>query len=643
MKGLLDWSRWMALVGMLSVITLSGCSRFGSSASPSSDTAKSEPPMSIVVRGGNETLKIDGRNPAAPIRMVLETEGGVREVKSAVQYSRVVLPNGRPLIDPTRNHWAPSVSKAGRTYPGEIEFVLNESAVDAGFVISLQIPSPPPGKYRISAPELNFLICAVGQGSAPQTQLAPGQEVIFEAQGEEPLFIMLLAPHQNWRPIADFGAQYVWPTDPTNVPIRGLIRQVQRLLSLSETPSPFAGTDTRFQNHVFWDADVWMFPAVVIFDTELATKIFDYRVDRIAAARKNFAQWREAGYPTVNKTKHTPLPELTKLLPGVVPAMFPWESKLDGSEGSPSDTVHQHHVTAAVGLMAIQAELHGIGSAGERRELLAGCAAFYLHRLARNPDGTYGILHTLSPSEWHTASNDLYTNAAADVILRHVLGPEKWPLGKMKLPRRADAGTFATFDEDTHKEYQQAAALLAIWPARHPSVTPESSKMLEFYRGKTSEFGPAMSHSLHSLIAARQGRVDLAWEEFEKSWRPYSGDVSAEFREKPNSAASYFVTGAAGVLNAFFYGFLGFDVSFEEPMTRKLRAETRTGGWVSFDPKIPDDWPAIRLPYREFELQITALDPKTNQRTASLFSGTELMFTTSLPATSFSTKAQKVR
>ena len=78
-------------------------------------------------------------------------------------------------------------------------------------------------------------------------------------------------------------------------------------------------------------------------------------------------------------------------------------------------------------------------------------------------------------------------------------------------------------------------------------------------------------------------------------------------------------------------------------MSRKLRAETRTGGWVSFDPKIPDDWPAIRLPYREFELQITALDPKTNQRTASLFSGTELMFTTSLPATGFSTKAQKVR
>jgi hypothetical protein len=575
--------------------------------------------------------------------MVVEEQSQVREVDLAPQYPIVILPSKAGLLDPRLDSRTFRMSPKGREYRGPTPFFLQETAGNGLFRLSLILDPASPGNYGIKAATARSGVTRVFIDSLEVTSLRPGEQTFVAIQQGQVLRCTVEEPIPGARNIPEIGQAFLWRSDNAALPIRGLSQQVRTLLALSEAPSPFAGTDVRFQNHVFWDADVWLFPAVAIFDEALATKIFDYRVDRIAAARKNFAQWREARYPTANETKHTPLPELTRLMPGVVPAMFPWESKLDGSEGSPSDTVHQHHVTAAVGLMAIQAELHGIGSAGERRELLAGCAAFYLHRLAKNPDGTYGILNTLSPSEWHTASNDLYTNAAADVILRHVLGPEKWPLGKMKLPRRADAGTFATFDEDTYREYQQAAALLAIWPARHPSVTPESSKMLEFYRGKTSAFGPAMSHSLHSLIAARQGRVDLAWEEFEKSWRPYSSDVRTEFREKPNSAASYFVTGAAGVLNAFFYGFLGFEVSFEEPKTRKLRAETRTGGWVSFDPKLPDDWPAIRLPYREFELQITALDPKTHQRTASLFSGTELKFTTSLPATGFSTKAQKVR
>lgn len=627
------------LVG-LCASTLGGCSRPASKSSVSSALL---PPVSITVRSGSHTLKIDGRNPGARLRMVVEEQGQVREVDLAPQYPTVILPSKTGLLDPRLDSRTFRMSSKGREYRGPTPFFLQETAESGLFRLSLILDPASPGTYGIKAAPTRNGVTRVFIDSLEVTSLRPGGQTFVEIGQGQVLRCTVEVPITGARNVPELGQAFLWRSDEAALPIRGLSQQVRTLLTLSETPSPFAGTDTRFQNHVFWDTDVWMFPAVAIFDEALATKLFDYRFDRISAARKNFATWRAAGYPTANKTNHQPLPELTKLMPGVVPAMFPWESKLDGSEGSPSDTVHQHHVTAAVGLMAMKAELHGIGSAGERRELLAGCAAFFLHRLAKNPDGTYGILNTLSPSEWHTASNDLYTNAAADVILRHVLGPDKWPLGKIKLPRRADAGTFATFDEDTYREYQQAAALLAIWPARHPSVTPESSKMLEFYRGKTSPFGPAMSHSLHSLIAARQGRVDLAWEEFEKSWRPYSSDVRTEFREKPNSAASYFVTGAAGVLNAFFYGFLGFEVSFEEPATRKLRAETRTGGWVSFDPKIPDDWPSIRLPYREFELQITELDPKTNQRTASLFSGTELMFTTSLPATGFSTKAQKVR
>ncbi|MDI9641426.1 hypothetical protein QPK87_07125 [Kamptonema cortianum] len=319
---------------------------------------------------------------------------------------------------------------------------------------------------------------------------------------------------------------------------------------------PFGETNDRFSHHVFWDADVWVFPVLAFLDPESARRIPAFRLRTAQAAQRNFLKWKNEGYPTAKQTSHQPMPELTRLTQAT-PAMFPWEAKADGTEGSPSDTVFEHHVTGGVAWMldkAIQLDLCDRVTA---EKVIDQCASFYLHRLAKNPDGSYGILNVVSPSEWHTVNNDLYTNAIADWTIRRSLGSDKWPHGKVRLPRRGNF--FATFDDDNKQQYQQAAALLAVYPLEHELVIPESRKMLESYRNRTAEFGPAMSRSINAVIAVKSGLVEQSLEEWRLAWEPYSRDLAKEFREKPIYGESYFLTGAAAALHVFIFGYLDME------------------------------------------------------------------------------------
>jgi len=234
--------------------------------------------------------------------------------------------------------------------------------------------------------------------------------------------------------------------------------------------------------------------------------------------------------------------------------------------------------------------LGGIDRASAER-VIRGCAAFYLHRLDRNADGSYGLHKVVSPDEWHTVNNDLYTNAIADWTIRRAFGEKVWPRGRMKLPRRGN--TFATFDNDNYQEYQQAAALLAVFPLEAPEVEIEAKKMYEFYRSRASKDGPAMSTAISAIVAARLGRRDDAYADWLNSWHPYTQDPTAEFREKPVGGQSYFVTGAAASLSSVLYGFLGYRLHAQQPSGYDCVVELVSGAYLSISPCVPTEWESI--------------------------------------------------
>ncbi len=80
--------------------------------------------------------------------------------------------------------------------------------------------------------------------------------------------------------------------------------------------APFGLTNSLYFGHKFWDMDVWILPALALFEPEAAREVARYRLERLDAAKKNAQLGTNTGGP----------------LPGL---RFPWESSLSGSETVP--------------------------------------------------------------------------------------------------------------------------------------------------------------------------------------------------------------------------------------------------------------------------------------------------------------------
>src|SRR5207237_2100339 len=85
-----------------------------------------------------------------------------------------------------------------------------------------------------------------------------------------------------------------------------------------------------YYGHVFWDADTWMFPPLLVLHPEIARSMVGFRYRSLAAARRNAAHNGYRG------------------------AMYPWESDELGDEATPrfawQNALYENHVTGDVAL-----------------------------------------------------------------------------------------------------------------------------------------------------------------------------------------------------------------------------------------------------------------------------------------------------
>ncbi len=63
-----------------------------------------------------------------------------------------------------------------------------------------------------------------------------------------------------------------------------------------------------YNGHVFWDTELWMYPALLLLQPEMAASILEYRYDRLEAAKRRAFKYGYDG------------------------AMFPWESSESGKK-----------------------------------------------------------------------------------------------------------------------------------------------------------------------------------------------------------------------------------------------------------------------------------------------------------------------
>ncbi len=333
---------------------------------------------------------------------------------------------------------------------------------------------------------------------------------------------------------------------------------------------PFGLSNDLYFGHTFWDADVWILPALLFLAPDGAKDMVKYRLDRSAEARRSYGK-------------------VSTQADGMNGMKFPWESSVSGKEVCMAKTKLQEHISGDVVWGLTQAEAMGLVAPPKSEQVARAVDVYYRHRSTKSLRGLE-ILNVASPNEKFVGDNDLYTNLLAEWVSN---GRQWKETPTYYLPK--DGRSFLNYDNDPMRDYQQVAGLLSIYPLQYPPAEKQAEVMLNRFEPGLSPYGPAMGHSIVATIWARVGQGHKAYLAWKQSWAPYMNGPNNLFSERRNVARNYFYTGAAGAMNTVIYGFAGFRID-RIPLSGALwKKKLKSGWWLSCKPCVPGEIGKILL------------------------------------------------
>ncbi len=393
-------------------------------------------------------------------------------------------------------------------------------------------------------------------------------------------------------------------------------------------------TGDAYAGHVFWDADVFVLPALAAIRPAAARSMLQYRINRLPAARRRASAAGRRG------------------------ARFPWESARDGSDVTPPwvrDRTgrmvairtgrHEIHIVADVAWSAcLYAEWTADDQfleVGRGRDLLIETARYWASRIRLDRSGRGHLYGVMGPDEYHQVVDDnAFTNVMARWNLRKAAGlfdsgdrldssvPDHAGISEEARAWTALASGLVDGWDPQQMIYEQfagyyelerlmvrdiaeppVAADLVIPPERvagsqlikqadtlmlyHmiPDDVPPGSlgATLDYYGPRTAH-GSSLSPAIHASLLARAGRADEALGMFRLAARLDLDDVT-----RTTSRGLHLAT-MGGVWQALAYGFLG------------LRCES---GRLHIDPHLPTEWSALRL---RFSFRATSVEVRADRR-----------------------------
>ncbi|MET4105680.1 glycoside hydrolase family 65 protein [Hymenobacter sp. UYP22] len=338
------------------------------------------------------------------------------------------------------------------------------------------------------------------------------------------------------------------------------------------SPSPMGLSGLGYNGHVFWDTDLWMFPALLVLQPDIAKSLIEYRFRRLEPARRNaFAH-------------------------GYQGAMYPWESADTGVEETPVWALSgpfEHHISADVALAAWQYYCVTQDRDWLREKgypILSTTADFWASRVERNGPGHYDIKNVVASDEWaENVDNDAFTNAAAQVNLRNAAAAAKllglcpnpdWLHVAQNIPilKMADGTTqeHATYKGEGIK---QGDVNLLAYPLNVITDPAQIRKDLAYYETRVPNEGtPAMTQAIFALLYAHLGNADKARLWFKDAYEPNLLPPFRVIAETKGGTNPYFATGAGGVLQAVLMGFGGLNIT---PTGITQSKTTLPTGWQS--------------------------------------------------------------
>jgi protein-glucosylgalactosylhydroxylysine glucosidase len=343
----------------------------------------------------------------------------------------------------------------------------------------------------------------------------------------------------------------------------------------SLSPSPMGLSGLGYNGHIFWDTELWMYPAILVLHPEMAKSLVEYRFQRLAAAKQNAFNHGYKG------------------------AMFPWESAGTGVEETPVWALSgpfEHHITACVGIAAFNYYCVTQDKDWLREKgypLLKETAMFWASRVERNGPGKYDIKNVVASDEWaENVDNDAFTNAAAKAVLRYAteaaillgLKPDAdWMnvAGNIPVLKMNDGVTkeHATYAGEGIK---QADVNLLAYPLKEITDPKQIKKDLAYYETRVPNEGtPAMTQAVFALLYSRLGDGAKAYHFFQDAYIPNLLPPLRVIAETKGGTNPYFATGAGGILQSVLMGFGGLEI------TSKGITQIKTA--------LPPNWKSVTL------------------------------------------------
>lgn len=386
-------------------------------------------------------------------------------------------------------------------------------------------------------------------------------------------------------------------------------------------------TGEGYKGHVFWDTELFLFPALLYSYPDEARRLLEFRYKGLEGARKKARDYGFRG------------------------AMFPWEAAKSGEEETPLyaalnihtgkankvwSGIKEYHVTADI-IYAVKQYFEATGD----QQFMDQCgyemvfeAASFWASCARNSEetGRYGICDVIGPDEYtEHVDNNAYTNYMAAFCVKTACRykesikkerPEVYWQLNQKLDIEKESGCWKEFldqvylpgpgedgiipQDDTFlskpglpnimkyklsqekqsilKDFSReevvgmqvlkqadVVMLLNLFPHLFPGEIVKKNVL--FYEERTLH-DSSLSYCAHAQACAAIGENELAWNFFEKCLVIDINDNPYDSRDGIHAAS------LGGIWNCLIFGFAG--VRYEK-------------GRLYLEPHLPDRWKEMRF------------------------------------------------
>ncbi|MFL6351402.1 MAG: hypothetical protein ACJ74Z_06090 [Bryobacteraceae bacterium] len=312
-----------------------------------------------------------------------------------------------------------------------------------------------------------------------------------------------------------------------------LLGSVREALDISTAPMGLSSA--AYYGHIFWDADTFMFPPLLILHPEVARPMVAFRSRTREAARKN---------AKAN---------------GFEGAMYPWEAGPDGAETTPrfasQNAKYENHINGDIALAAWQYWLATHDRKWLERDcwpILRDTADFWVSRVSYNvKQKRYEIGKVVAVNESLIGiDNDAWTNAIAKNNLEIATAAA----------REVHQQPNSKWQEIASAMYIPESDSAMLWFPLAIRFTPEQTRraigsMLNWIR--RGETGAMMGGEFYPILAAELGDQKLIEQMLTPLSTPYLRPPFQVIAETPRNQSTNFITGAGAFLQQFIFGYPG--------------------------------------------------------------------------------------